>query len=81
MTRHVSSPFAWVRVRMRMLCNRCERELPAGTWMRSRRGDHRGMHSCQWCLAEQGIPCPDGLFTFKKDESVDVRARQAGTDE
>lgn len=76
-------PYRWWQVNRHAWCARAAHEVPAGTWMRTRRDDHRQLHSCEVCLAALGVTRlvrPDRPFTFN-GEAPDVRARQTGGDE
>lgn len=71
----------WTKVRSHVWCWSDGHDVPAGSWVRFRKGDHARRASCEACLAKKGIYRPARPFTFAGDESIDVRARRAGGDE
>lgn len=78
------SPYRWVEVTAVLHCHLGDHDVARGTWVRYRRGDYRGLGSCEPCLAARGIPRPTGSrrpVTLNGAGAVDVRARQVGGDE
>jgi hypothetical protein len=77
--RHAFNPFFWFQVKRSLWCNLGDHSVPAGHYVRQRRGDYRRVTCCEVCLDARGVPCPERRpFTFKGDDAIDVRARQAG---
>lgn len=70
----------WVQVRARLFCALGGHDVPAGGWVRFRRGDYRRMASCEPCLAKAGVYRPARSFTMV-DDGPDAKARQSGGDE
>lgn len=72
-------PHRWWQVRLRGWCARGSHDVAGGTWMRTRRDDHRQLHSCEACLVQAGIARPTRAVTLSG--GFDVRAKRAGKDE
>lgn len=69
-------PHRWWQIRIHGWCAKGAHEVAAGTWMRTRRGDHRQLHSCESCLAAEGVRRRP--FTLTRDDGFDARAKRAG---
>jgi hypothetical protein len=81
--RRASSPYSWFQVRRSMACwptTGDRHEVPAGAWVRARRGGIPGVVQCEDCLNKVGVLRPARPFTMTA-EGHDVRARQVGSDE
>lgn len=72
----------WWQVRLRAWCARGDgHEVIPGTWMRTRRDDYRQLHSCEACLAKEGIHRPERSFTSSAStDAPDVHAKRLGDD-
>lgn len=78
------SPYRWVEVLAVLHCHLGDHDVTRGVWVRERRGDFRGLRSCEACLEARGIRRPHGSprpVTMRRDDGVDVRARQVGGDD
>jgi hypothetical protein len=58
-----------------------DHDVQSGWWVRMRRYDMRRLVSCEGCLKASGITRPNRSFTFRGDDSVDVRSRQSGEED
>lgn len=69
---------SWVVVTKGLYCALGGHDVPAGGWVRFRRGDPFRRASCETCLKARGIERPIRKVTMNFDE--DVRAKRAGDD-